>query len=168
MKIFVFCLLLFVSTVITAQSLKKYDVPEMNGTVYMFCAPKWDADHSEDTSKVFTAECKKDDVSYGAICIRLLHPIDDMNLAEQMLIDYLNYLKLNFDIKSAVGYGRTDGNSLGTVRGIIDYWTDRDNNNWKIKGVTNGKVVAVLYGYSSKQLNEPKINVFLNSFEFRN
>ena len=112
-------------------------------------------------------DCEKNEVHYCVICIKLLHPLSDLNLAEQMLMEYMNYLKLNFEIKSSAGYGKGHRlNNNENTRGILDYWTDKDKNEWKVKGWTDGKFVGVLYGYSNKPLPEPKLNAFLESLRF--
>jgi len=151
-----------------AQSLKKYAINNSGCQVYMFCDPlKFDEDYSQDSSKVYTAECVKDEVSYGVICAQLLVPVEDLATAEDMTASYLDYLKTDFEITSAAGYGR--GNSLNSdenTRGITDYWKDKENNNWKVKAWTNGKFIVVLYVTSKKELPEEKVNVFLNSLRF--
>jgi hypothetical protein len=46
---------------------------------------------------------------------------------------------------------------------VIDYWTVRKNN-WKVKGWTDGKFIAVLYAIP-KELPESKVNVFLDGLQ---
>ncbi|MBS1920678.1 MAG: hypothetical protein JST17_10535 [Bacteroidetes bacterium] len=151
-----------------SQSLKKYEINNSGCAVYMYCTPEqFKEAYSDDSSKVYTAECNRDEFYYGVICVRLLTPSENLGEAEDMLISYLDYLKTSFDIKSAVGYGR--GNHLNNredTRGVVDYWKDDLNNNWKIKAWTNGKFIGVLYVYSAKELPETKVDVFLNSFRF--
>ena len=68
-------------------------------------------------------------------------------------------------ITKSAGYGK--GHRLKdneNTRGVIDYWEDNDKNNWKVKGWTDGKFICVLYAYSSKELPEQKVNVFLDGF----
>ncbi len=162
-----FCSFLFLA-IGKSQSLKKYDIAQSGCSVYMYCAPgRFEESYSEDSSRVYTAECNIDELTYGVICVKLLTPSENPGEAEDMVISYLDYLKVEFDIKSAVGYGR--GNHLNNqedTRGVVDYWKDGDNNNWKIKAWTNGKIIGVLYAYSKKELPETKIDVFLNSFRF--
>jgi hypothetical protein len=165
-------LLLIFSTlsfiIVKSQSFKKYEISNSGCSVYMFCAPgRFDEAYSEDSSRVYTAECNADGLNYGIICVKLLTPSENLSEAEDMLISYLDYLKVNFDIRSAAGYGR--GNRLNNredTRGVVDYWKDGDNNNWKVKAWTNGKFIGVLYAYSKKELPETKADAFLNSFRF--
>lgn len=151
-----------------SQSLKKYDIAQSGCSVYMYCAPgRFTESFSEDSSKVYNAECKINDLTCGIVCVKLLTPSENLGEAEDMVISYLDYLKVNFDIKSSAGYGR--GNHLNNredTRGVTDYWKDGNNNNWKVKAWTNGKIIGVLYAYSQKELPETKIDVFLNSFRF--
>ncbi len=149
-----------------AQTLKKYAVSHSGCSVYMFCDPgKFDIDHSEDSSTVYTAQCKTGDVTYGVICIRLLEQVNNLTEAEELMISYLDYLKLDFEIKSAAGYGKGHKlNNAANTTGVIDYWKDAGKNNWKIKAWTDGKFIGVLFAFSIKELPEPKINAFLDGF----
>ncbi len=151
----------------TAQSLKKYPVGNSGCAVYLFCNPAFDEAYSEDSSKVYTAESEKDSVHYGVICVKLLNAIADINAAEEVVVSYLDFLKKTFDIVQSVGYGK--GNRLNgneNTRGVIDYWKDKDGNNWKVKAWTDGKFIGVVYAYTKKELPETKADVVLNSFKF--
>lgn len=149
------------------QSFKKYPISNSTCSLYAYCPIKYDVDYSEDSSKVFTGECTSGEVTYGVICIQLLKPITDLNAAEEMMISYIDYLKVSFDIKKAAGYGK--GHTLANnenTRGILDYWEDKSQDKWKIKSWTDGKFIGFMYAYSKKELPEAKVNVFLESFRF--
>jgi hypothetical protein len=150
-----------------AQIIKKYPVNKSGCFVYMFCDPvKFDEDYSQDSSKVYTATCTKDEIHYGVICAKLLKPVDDLDEAQELAAAYLDYLKVDFEIKSAVGYGKGNHlNSNENTRGIVDYWKDKENNNWKVKAWTDGKFIAVLYTYTKTEVPD-KADVFLNSLRF--
>ena len=99
------------------------------------------------------------------ICIKLLYPVSDLAAAEDLMVSYIDFLKADFHVKQAGGYGRGHHlNNNENTRGVIDYWKDTENNNWKIKGWTDGKYIGVLYANSKKDLPESKVNVFLDSF----
>ena len=150
-----------------AQSFKKVDISNSGCSLYTFCDLKFEMDYSGDSSLVYVSECAKDGVNYGVICVKLIQPADDLNRAEESLINYLDYLKSSFKILKSAGYGR--GHRLANnenTRGVIDYWEDSDKNKWKVKAWTDGKFIGVLYGYSAKELNETKLNVYLESFRF--
>jgi hypothetical protein len=149
-----------------AQRLAKYAVSNTGCSVYMFCDPgEFKLELSDDSSKIYTAECVNDGVTYGVICIKLRVPNVDLDAAENVVIAYLDYLKTSFKIQKSAGYGK--GNRLNNnenTRGVTDYWQDADSQNWKIKGWTNGSYIGVVYINSKTELNETKSNVFLNSF----
>ncbi len=158
--VFFFCFLFSHS-----QPLKKVPISNSGCSVYTFCEFRFEKEYSEDSSLVYVSECTKDDMTYGVICVKLQQPADDLDRAEESLISYLDYLKSSFKILKSTGYG--SGHRLANnenTRGVLDYWEDSEKNNWKIKAWTNGKFIGVLYGFSAKELNETKLNVFLESF----
>src|ERR1044072_1081766 len=144
----VFMCLLFALTA-QAQSLKKYPIGKSGCSAYFFCDPgKVQATKSDDSSDVYTAECQADGQMYGLICVKLKEKITDLQVAEDLTISYLDYLKSQFKRTKAAGYGKGHRlkNSEAT-RGIIDYWEDEEKDNWKIKAWTNGACIAVMYVY---------------------
>ena len=150
-----------------AQLLKKYPVGNSGCSIYSYCELKFDLDYSEDSSKVYTAECRKDSISYGVICVKLLQDVNDLNAAEDLMLQYIEYLKASFNITKSAGAGH--GHHLmgkETNRGVMDYWEDNEKNNWKYKSWTDGKFIGFVYVYSLKELPEQKINVFLEGFRF--
>lgn len=150
---------------VAGQSIKKYPIGQSGCSFYSFCELKFEQSKSADSSSIWSGECVKEELTYGVICVKLLNPIAELPQAEDMLISYADYLKTSFEITKTMGYGR--GHLLQqkeNTRGIIDYWSDLEKNNWKIKGWTDGKHIGFLYVYSKKELPEPKINLFLDGF----
>ncbi|NOT50666.1 MAG: hypothetical protein HOP10_05265 [Chitinophagaceae bacterium] len=148
-----------------SQSLKKVAISNSGCSLYAFCEFKFEKEYSQDSSVVYTGECVKDEISYGIICVKLKEAADDLERAEESMINYLDYLKTSFGITKSAGYGRGHRlNDNEKTRGVIDYWEDGEKNNWKVKAWTDGKFIGVLYGYSLKELPEQKLNVFLDSF----
>ena len=165
MKKIILPLLLLIGYTAFSQSLKKYPVSKSGCTYYNYCDAKFDISKSTDSSDIYTGECAIADVTYGIICVKLLNPVADLQMAEDLLIAYMDFLKQSFEIASAAGYGKGHRlNNNENTRGIIDYWKEKDNNNWKVKGWTDGKHIAVLYAYTLKTLAEQKVNVFLDGF----
>lgn len=149
----------------SSQSLKKYPISNSGCSLYIYCEPKFTIEKSTDSSLVYTGECVKDDISYGIVCVKLLNPVSDLTMAEDLVISYLDYLKENFSIINAAGYGKGHRlNNKENTRGILDYWEDKDKDKWKIKAWTDGKFIGFMYAYSKKELPEAKVNIFLDSF----
>ncbi len=171
MKRLFFCIgiFMFICVIAHSQSLKKYPIGNTGCSVYAFCSlENFDSSKSQDSSDVFTAGCEKEDLHYGVILIKLTEKIQSLSDAEATAIAYLDFLKTTFSISSAVGYGK--GHILrnnNDTRGVIDYWKDEENNNWKIKAWTDGQFIAVLYAYTANELPDTKLNVFLDGFRFK-
>ena len=146
------------------QGVRKYNIGNSGCAAYFFCDPgTFEETYSQDSAMVYTGECKQDEVNYGTICVKLTSAIADITVAEDLLISYMDYLKTNFGITSAAGYGK--GHRLKNredIHGVIDYWQDGNKNNWKVKGWTDGKFILVMYAYSAKELPETKVNLFLD------
>lgn len=165
MKKIILPLLLLISCTTFSQSLKKYPVSKSGCSYYNYCDAKFDTSKSQDSSDIYTGECAVSDVTYGIICVKLLNTVADLQMAEDLLIAYMDFLKQSFEITSTAGYGKGHRlNNNESTRGIIDYWKDKENNNWKVKGWTDGKHIGVLYAYTNKALPEQKVNVFLDGF----
>lgn len=137
-------------------------------TVEVFCFPgRFDAYELEDGSTVYADECIKEDITWGIYCVKLLKPVENLDAAEDTVISYLDFLKIDYGIVSSKGYDK--GHKLNkdeTTRGIYDKWEDVDKEKWKIKAWTNGKFIGVLYVHSSKELPDKKVELFLESFRF--
>ncbi len=148
-----------------AQTLKKYPVGNSGCSIYTYCDSKYKMEYSSDSSKVYTGECVNGEVTYGVICVKLLNNVDDLTMAEDLMIQYSDFLKASFKIKESAGYGKGHRlNNNEKTRGILDYWTDEEGDKWKIKAWTDGKFIGFMYAYSKKELPEQKVNTFLDSF----
>ncbi|MCX6316211.1 MAG: hypothetical protein NTW29_02895 [Bacteroidetes bacterium] len=166
MKFRILALLLFTGMVSGySQSLKKYPVGNSGCVLYSYCPITFESSKSQDSSLVYTGECPSGDINYGLICVKLLNPLTDLDMAESLLIAYADHLKGSFDITQSAGYGKGHRlNNNEKTRGILDYWQDNEKNNWKIKAWTDGKYIGFLYAYSKKELPDTKVNVFLDGF----
>lgn len=164
--LYFFCFILF-SVAAKAQGLKKSFISQSGCSLYTYCELKYEASASPDSSLVYTGECEKDNIHWGVICVKLSETKLDPDQAEDLLINYLDYLRSSFKIDKAAGYGKGYRlNKDENTRGVLDYWEDKDKQQWKVKGWTNGRFIAVLYAYSLKELPESKVNVFLDGFRF--
>jgi hypothetical protein len=163
--IFLSSLLLISTTAMFAQGLKKYSVGNSGCSFYTYCESKFTVSKSQDSSLVYTGECTKENITYGIICIKLLNAVNDLTMAEDLVVSYLDFLKGNFNITQAAGYGKGHRlNNNEATRGILDYWVDKDADKWKIKAWTDGNYIGFMYAYSKSELPESKINVFLDGF----
>ena len=68
------------------------------------CRPEMDRSQSMDSSTVYNGECESAGVTYGFILVKLLHRKANLNEAEKITDDYLQYLNKSFNITHAEGY----------------------------------------------------------------
>lgn len=160
-------LVLVVSNTSYSQTLKKVPVSTSGCTVYTYCEMKFEISKSVDSSNVYMGECVNGDVTYGVIAVKLSNRPDNLVMAEDLLIAFLDHLKKSYSITNAAGYGRGYRlNNNENTRGVLDYWEDGEKNKWKVKGWTDGRYIGVMYGYSKKEMLEGKVNVFLEGLRF--
>lgn len=163
-------LILFLFLIIDsyAQDPTKVAVSTTGCTIQVFCFPgRFDAYDLEDGSTVYADDCEKEGVTYGIYCVKLKRPIADLAAAEDSIITYLDFLKLDYGIVKGKGYDK--GHKLNkneTTRGIYDTWEDADKNKWKVKAWTNGQFICVMHVHSSKELPDKKTEIFLEGLRF--
>lgn len=160
--------LLLVSITGFTQDATRVAISTTGCSVEVFCFPgRFDAYDLEDGSTVYADDCEKDGVTWGIYCVKLKKPIADLSAAEDTVITYLDFLKLDYGIVKGKGYDK--GHKLNkddNTRGIFDTWEDADKNKWKIKAWTNGQFICVLHVHSGKELPDKKTGTFLESLLF--
>ena len=93
---------------------------------------------------------------------------DEYKLQEavEMLESYIEKLRGPFYILHNTGLiDDADWNSETTTT-IVDYWQDYNKKDWKVKGYTDGKTLAVLYVKNIGHVDVKKQDLFLDSFHF--
>ena len=116
--------------------------------------------------QLYFKEFKEKGICYGIICIELNHHYEKHE-AIGLLRIYINKLKGPFFILHNTGLQKcTDWNSLDS-KTLTDYWQDADQMDWKVKGYTDGKTMAVLYVKNINQIGVRKQDLFLDGFHFR-
>ena len=110
-------------------------------------------------------EYVENEVTYGVICIDMQTALE-LPEARKMLTTYMHKLKGPFFIFHCTGPEKSsDWNQEGSVA-LVDYWQDAVGVDCKVKGYTNGKVLAVLYVRNIAAVDVSKQELFLDSFHF--
>lgn len=161
--------LLFLNYVLAfGQDAKTVGISNSGCTVDVFCFPgRFDVYDLEDESTVYANDCDKDGITYGIYCVKLKKPIADIKDAQDTVITYLDFLKLDYGIVKAKGYDK--GHKLNkneNVKGVFDTWEDLDDNKWKVRAWTDGKFIVIMHMHSSTELPDKKVDVFLNGIRF--
>ena len=151
-----------------SQEPSKVAISTTGCTVQVFCFPgRFDAYDLEDGSTVYADDCQKDGVTYGIYCVRLKKPVTNLDAAQDSMVTYLDFLKLDYGIVKSKGYDK--GHKLNKdedTRGIKDTWEDAEKNKWKVRAWTNGVFICVLHVHSEKELPDKKTEIFLEGLRF--
>ncbi len=151
-----------------AQDASKVAISNTGCTVEVFCFPgRFDMYDMEDGSTVYADDCEKDGVTYGIYCVKLKNPVMNLKAAQDTVIAYLDFLKLDYGIVKANGYDKGHKlNKNDNTRGIYDTWEDVNNNKWKVRAWTNGDFICIMHMHSEKELPDKKVDIFLNGIRF--
>lgn len=159
---------LLLSFLLRAQDASKVAISNTGCTLQVFCFPgRFDAYDLEDGSTVYADDCEKESVTYGIYCVKLKKAIPDLNAAQDTMVTYLDFLKLDLGIVKGKGYDR--GHKLNkdeSTRGIKDTWEDVEKNKWKVRAWTNGNFICILHVHSNKELPDKKTEIFLEGLRF--
>ena len=101
-------------------------------------------------------------VTYGMICVRMKQVYTPRE-AETILVQYMNRVRKPLGI--AYNISMEVEKATGQIT-ITDYWQDEAGADWKIKGYSNGKTVAVLYVKNITEAAVKEHDAFLNGFRF--
>ena len=115
--------------------------------------------------RLYFHEFRDRNVIYGIICVQMNHEYS-LTEAEEMLRSYIDKLRGPFYILHNTGiHDDADWNSE-TSKTVVDYWQDSHKKDWKVKGYTDGKTLAVLYVKNIGNVDVKKQDLFLDSFHF--
>ncbi len=131
-----------------------------------------DISYSPDSSVVYTIESLDSTTGkyfhFGAILVEL-NGVDLAGTEEEMLVNYMDYLQGAFEIEEAAGYGK--GHTLSThpsAKGILDYWTDIDEDEWTVKGWAAESTLFVMFVYGPEVYpNYNIVETFFNGARFK-
>ena len=107
-------------------------------------------------------EYAADGVTYGTVCVKMAeqYPVSQ---AETILEQYMKRARKPLHIAASTGSElmiETDHLTL------TDYWQDAAGIDWKVKGYTNGKILALLYVKNITDTTVKDHDRFLNGFRF--
>lgn len=120
---------------------------------------------TEGGDKLYFHEFKESQTTFGLICISL-HQEYSLDEASAMLQNYMEKLHVPFTILHQTGIQpETDWNSQASCA-LVDYWQDGECVDWKVKGYTDGRSLAVLYVRNIGPVDVARQDLFLDSFYF--
>ena len=115
--------------------------------------------------QLYFNEFSEKGVTYGAICVAMNRQFNEQE-ARDMLASYMNKLKGPFFVFHQVGQENSkDWNHESSIT-LVDHWQDARGIDCKLKGYTNGRVIAILYVKNINEAETEKQEAFLDSFHF--
>jgi len=155
----------FVIRFSSSQRIKLQSIGNTGCSAFLSSAGSIDSSLTQSGDRIYFHEFKDTGVTYGLICVRMQ---DEYRLleAQEMLKSYIEKLRGPFYILHNTGlHDEADWNSENTST-IVDYWQDCNKKDWKVKGYTDGKTLAVLYVKNIGHVDVKKQDLFLDSFHF--
>ena len=134
-------------------------------SVLVFSEDKFDQTKTENGDDLYFYESTEEKVTYGIICISMKETLG-LDKATLMLEHYINKLKSPLQILHHTGIAPDEDWNTADSRTVTDYWQDRSKTDWKVKGYTNGRYIAVLYVKNIGQVAVNKQDLFLDSFHY--
>ena len=117
---------------------------------------------TNDGDTVYFNEHTINGVTYGLIMVQMKEAYT-LKQAENILVQYINQSRKPFGISHNISM---QVENMPAHIKITDYWQDDANVDWKIKGYTNGKSLAVLYVKNISNAAVRDHDAFLNGFQF--
>jgi hypothetical protein len=155
---FLFCFVLTAYQLIAKPPrMAKYPVGKSGIQLYFPAKPsEATLSYSEDSSKIYTISSldtsQNSQYYFDAIIVELKDDIKAQEHIDDLVVPYLDFLKKQFNIANAVGYGK--GHTLSThltAKGVIDYWDDGDGLMYKVTGWGAEKYIVILVVYGVEE-----------------
>lgn len=159
-------LLLFATSLvwrISAPKFKRYIIGQTGCTSLLLAEEtSLHIQSTKEGERVYFYEHDVNGVTYGVITVNM-RELFALEQAENIMVQYVNRIRKPFGIchNAWMEMERTaDRISL------TDYWQDEEGIDWKIRGCTNGKIIAVLYVKNISATPVKEHDAFLNGFRF--
>lgn len=150
---------------IPSPRLRRYFIGNSGATCLLFTAGKsLSVKYTPEKDCIYFNDYTDNGVTYGLICIEM-KDLYTKRQAKKILVAYINKMRTPFKIAYNVAM---DIQRKSNVVLVSDYWQDNQCRDWKIKGYTNGKVMAVLYVKNISLAAVKDHDAFLESFRFGN
>lgn len=120
--------------------------------------------HTKEGDRVYFYDQTVNGVTFGFISVQMKE-VFTLHQSENILAQYINRVRKPFRIAFNISMEIEKKGNLVT---IADYWQDEHGIDWKIKGYTNGKTIAVLYVKNITETPVAEHDAFLNGFRFSN
>jgi hypothetical protein len=124
----------------------------------------FDFTQSEEGDQLYFAEYTEKSAGYGVLFAKVNAKLP-LEEAQEVMTVYLNRLRKPFNAlyNTGVDLCQSWSKEDDCIK-MVDYWQDEDNLDWKVKGYTDGEIIAVLYVKNINEITVEKQDEFLDSF----
>ena len=161
---------LLTASLVLYKSPKKFrrlQIGDTGCSVHFFSIPvEFDFTETNEGDKMYFTEYEDKNIGYGILCAQLNESLT-LEEAQHVMTNYLDRLHKPFNAlyNTGIDYCKTWRQAENCVK-LVDYWQDENGFDWKIKGYTDGKTIAVLYVKNINETPVEKQDLFLDSFSF--
>lgn len=117
---------------------------------------------TKDGDTIYFNEYTSRGVTYGMVCVQMSSRHTERQ-SEKILVNYMNRARKPMHI-AANSYMEIVHEMQHLT--ITDYWQDKNGIDWKVKGYTNGKIVALLYVKNISDTSVSHHDAYLDGFRF--
>ena len=107
-------------------------------------------------------EFEEQNVTYGLISIKLKDQFSNLTDAVQVLLRFMQQLQPIFAIQHTTG-ASVERCLSGSNTTVVEYWQDIEKLDWKVKGLTDGASIAILYIKNIGNISVEKEAHFFNA-----
>lgn len=163
-------LILFLATSLvirfsSSKTIKQVFIGDTGCSALLSSDNRLESSLTQSGDKLYFHEFKDKGVTYGMICVHMNQHYTPAE-AEEMLRSYVDKLRGPLYILHNTGIHEDADWNSETSKTLVDYWQDHSKKDWKVKGYTNGKTLAVLYVKNIGNADVKKQDYFLDSFHF--
>ncbi|HEX2609136.1 MAG TPA: hypothetical protein VHK91_17265 [Flavisolibacter sp.] len=151
----------------SARKSRKVFIGNTNCSFSFSAGPlEFDITENEQGDTLYLAESQERNVSYGILCADL-HEKWSLEEGKAILLNYMERLQKPFQALYNTGISDcTHWHQQTDSCTVMDYWQDQYQQDWKLKGYTNGKIIALLYVKNIGDAEASRHDHFLDSFCF--
>ena len=161
----------FTSVLAQNTTLKNYEIDNTGYSALFPANPgKAEVSLSNNELKQYTMEVTSNGNRYGLQLIILEDNFlnSDKETLENLLVSYMQLLKLSYDVTSGIGYIKEQKHKINTdATGILDFWEDERGAQWAVKGWVDKHTLAVLYVHTRSAADMVVPYGFLDGFTFK-
>jgi hypothetical protein len=159
---------LLTASLVLYQSKKKFRktfIGNTNCSVFFSAGAEFGFTKSDEGDELYFSEHTEKNSTYGILCAQLneMLPLQE---ALEIMSTYLSSLQKPFSALYSTGAMISNEWEQEHCVKLVDYWQDQEQQDWKVKGYTNGHIIAVLYVKNIGDLEVEKQDSFLDSFSF--